>query len=373
MVVNEQLTQAGVPVLYVQGPSGDSPEDRPVRYILGYVGEKERLLTAERTQRGKVAAALRGKMPVGTGRGLYGYRYDKDARKRTIWEPEAVVVRRIFDWVCKGMSAYAIASRLNDEQVPTKTGSYWHPLTVRRLVQNQAYTGVDYYGKEKTKKTKGGHIERSMRPREDWMRVEGFTPALIDDLTFDLAQDLLKGPKARPGRATEPYLLSGHLTCAKCGTGLTGSRMRPRGGTRDYRYYRCRGTGPTSTRPKICTERYVKEDELDDVVWEHVRQVLGHPEVVLEQPQRLQSGEPDDFSEEVKRLEGAIRDCEHRQRQLVYLYSHEAIDDQYIDEQAKAIKVRQGELEQELADLLQRQDHHVDAQRLTSQLQEFCE
>ena len=96
MVVSEDLANDGVQLLFVQGPSGDSPEDKLVRYILGYVGEKERSLIAERTTRGKVAVAKNGRMPVGTGLGLYGYRYDKQTKKREVLDQEATTVRNIF-------------------------------------------------------------------------------------------------------------------------------------------------------------------------------------------------------------------------------------------------------------------------------------
>ncbi len=70
--------------------------------------------------------------------------------------------------------------------------------------------------------------------------------------------------------------------------------------------------------------------------------------------------------------ENAIRECQRRQRQLVYLYSHEAIDNQYIDEQARAVKARQLEIEQDLDELLKQRDSKVDAQLLASHLREFC-
>ena len=61
-----------------------------MRYILGYVGEKERALIAERTARGKRAVAEKGRMPTGTGRGLYGYHYDSTKKVRTVLEIRGV-------------------------------------------------------------------------------------------------------------------------------------------------------------------------------------------------------------------------------------------------------------------------------------------
>ena len=127
MVVSEDLAALGVQVLFVEGPSGDTPEDKLVRYILGYVGEKERALIAERTTRGKRAVAAKGKMPTGTGRGLYGYNYDPASKERAILEAEATVVQKVFSLVAGGMSAYQVAQQLNQQGIPTKSGSNGTP------------------------------------------------------------------------------------------------------------------------------------------------------------------------------------------------------------------------------------------------------
>ncbi len=89
MTLTEEFSSAGVELLFVQGPSGDAPEDKLVRYILGYVGEKERAQITERTNRGKVATARQGRMPTGTGKGLYGYNYQKETKRRTVSEFES--------------------------------------------------------------------------------------------------------------------------------------------------------------------------------------------------------------------------------------------------------------------------------------------
>ena len=41
----------------------------------------------------------------------------------------------------EGVSTYQIALRLNDLDIPTKGGCKWHPLGVRRILQNRVYTG----------------------------------------------------------------------------------------------------------------------------------------------------------------------------------------------------------------------------------------
>jgi len=39
-----------------------------------------------------------------------------------------------------------MAEQLNREGMPTFSGKRWHPLTIKRMVANEAYSGIGYYG-----------------------------------------------------------------------------------------------------------------------------------------------------------------------------------------------------------------------------------
>lgn len=132
MVLSEEITQQRVALLFVHGPSGDSPEDKLLRFIFGYKSEAERRDITERTMRGKRQTAKNGKLPTGSGRGLYGYRtrWDTDVKTgkpistvREIIDEEAEIVRRFFSLFNDGLSAYGVAKTLNQESIPTKGGT----------------------------------------------------------------------------------------------------------------------------------------------------------------------------------------------------------------------------------------------------------
>ena len=183
---------------------------------MGYVGEKERQFIAERTMRGKVSTAMNGRMPVGAGSGLYGYEYDPRAKRRIVLDTEAAVVKNIFSWASQGVSLYQIATRLNSQDIQTKNGSQWHPLTVKRMLTNSAYTGVDYYGKTSSRKKPGGGRTLKTLPKEDWIRIEGFTPPIVDESVFALVQERLKEPSNRRIKSATAYLLTGFVVCGEC-------------------------------------------------------------------------------------------------------------------------------------------------------------
>ena len=120
----------------------DSSEiGRLINYIRGFASKLEAEKIKERTMRGKRARLKEGRLPQGTGVGIYGYDWDEEAKKRVINKSEAVVVRKIFDMVIDSYSCFHIARELNREGILTKTRKQWHPLTIRRLLMNPAYHG----------------------------------------------------------------------------------------------------------------------------------------------------------------------------------------------------------------------------------------
>lgn len=102
---------------------------------------------------------------------MFGCDYDRDAKVRTINESEANVVRMMFRWASEGVNAYRIAARLNERNIRTKRGRQWHPLSVKRILKNRAYTGVQFYGEYRYRKLRGGKREVTRRPASKVIRI----------------------------------------------------------------------------------------------------------------------------------------------------------------------------------------------------------
>ena len=115
--------------------------------LRAFVSEVEREKIAERTMRGKLERARSGRLPQGTGKGCYGYIYDRGTGKRTVMPEQSTVVRRIFDEFLSGTSIVRIANRLNDEGYTTFTGSKWHPATIYHMLRNDTYAGRSIFGR----------------------------------------------------------------------------------------------------------------------------------------------------------------------------------------------------------------------------------
>ena len=264
-ILAEMCEIAGVLLYVVKGTSGTGIDQKFLRYVEGYVAKKERIKTLERTTRGKMAVLKVGRPPHGWGRGIYGYDYDKETQTRTINESEASIVRRIFESFVTGASYFQIAEELHNEGVPTKARKTWHGLTIRRIVRNQTYTGLDIYGKMRSYAVPGGRRRVVMRPEEDWIYVTDFTPPIIGEDLFARAQARVKDvDRAHSRRHVDRprYWLSGYIFCEKCGNGINGATNN-----RIHRYYRCRGVYKTITGPPTCDAKSLRADELEEAVW----------------------------------------------------------------------------------------------------------
>ncbi len=120
-----------------------TPMGEMVFAILAGMAQQEHRAIAERTMAGKREKALAG----GYTGGPAPLGYARDERGGLVLAPdEAETVRRIFALRRGGRSPYAIAQRLNAENVPTKRGGKWYPATVRYILENARYRGmVEYY------------------------------------------------------------------------------------------------------------------------------------------------------------------------------------------------------------------------------------
>ncbi len=96
-VLFDEVEQAGARLEFVTEKFEDTAIGRFILAARAFIGEVEREKIAERTMRGKAERARSGKIPQGTGKGIYGYSYNRETGKREIIPDQARVVRRIFE------------------------------------------------------------------------------------------------------------------------------------------------------------------------------------------------------------------------------------------------------------------------------------
>ena len=111
-------------------------------------------------------------------------------------------------------------------------------------------------------------------------------PALVEVETFELAQEQLEKNKRHAARRTlEPTLLQGMLVCARCGYALY--RTSTRTSKRKLYYYRCLGSDRyRHLKGRVCPNRPLRQDYLDEKVWTAVMKLLQDPELVRAEIER---------------------------------------------------------------------------------------
>jgi len=259
VILMQDLEKYGVALEAITDTVDNSETGKLIYYIKGYAAKLDATRRRDATGRGKRALLRQGRLPQGTGKGLFGYTWDKTAKKRMINPQEVDIARDIFLKTTSGQSLLSIATELNHKGIPTKTGANtkWHPLTIKRIVTNPAYYGMTIFNRtHRFNKTK-----TQIRPKEEWIELPDITPAIIDRALFDKAQNALKQVRSHSGKAIADYPLRGHVYCPECGSRLTGTLLGHK-----YRYYQCSGTKPTATRNSFCKEPYIKAGWLDKLL-----------------------------------------------------------------------------------------------------------
>jgi DNA invertase Pin-like site-specific DNA recombinase len=152
VIVLEEFARLGVAVFFADAPNiDDDPQARLLTQVQGVIAEYERAKIAERYRRGKLWRSRAGEIIA--WKASYGYRRVARSADRVahleVFEPEAQVVRRVFDdYVASGHSTREIARRLNSDRIPTATGkAVWGTSAIGRMLHNEAYVGRVYFNK----------------------------------------------------------------------------------------------------------------------------------------------------------------------------------------------------------------------------------
>ena len=302
VLLTEEFCRHGVETVFLKSAAAETPEERLMLQFQGMIAEYERAQIAERTRRGKRYRAKAGCVNVLCG-APYGYRYIKKSEHSQAYydivEAPAEVVRKIFAWYTQELlSIGAIARRLNEARIPTRSGrGLWERSTVWGMLRNPAYQGSACFGKTeicarqrvtRPLRQKGGYSRRcsSSREKERSQWIEIVVPALVSPAIFASAQERLAQNKQRSLRNTqEPTLLQGLLVCEQCGYALY--RTSTRTTRRQIKYYRCLGSDRyRHLRGPACSCRPIRQDYLDDLVWQEVLRLLRTPQLIQAELER---------------------------------------------------------------------------------------
>jgi site-specific DNA recombinase len=385
VLILDELARLGVAVRFTDAPGldPDDPQARLLTQVQGVIAEYERAKIGERYRRGKLFRSRAGE--VISRKAPYGYRRvprgpDGPARLE-IFEPEAAVARRIFAERAAGTTIRQICRQLNEDAVPTPSGSraVWGTSTLNRLLRNEAYIGRVYYNRTETvPDRRPGHRTRQVpRPRAEWIAIS--CPAIITEDTFQAAATVSYDNAKWSPRRAEPgaWLLRGLVKCGPCGVGTNCHKMRGRNGTW-HRYYYCHNHDPLRAggQDRRCPERNIRADALDEFVFSQVRAALLDPALLLagEQAIAVHAPAPDDqlLAAELARLDRRLESARGEHNRLIDLYQAGLIDMPGLQRRAAAITARQRELEHKRTSLAGQRAELARGNRLRHGVEHFA-
>jgi site-specific DNA recombinase len=392
----DELTKAGVEVVFLNHTISDSPEDELLLQMQGMIAEYERAKILERSRRGKRHAARRGSVNVLSG-APYGYRYiskqeGEGQARYEILEEEASVVQQVFQWIGRdGISIGEVRRRLHDQGVKTKTGKdWWDRATIWAMLKNPAYKGSAAFGKTRVGKRlpqlrpQRGQAEQPRKSHStyDTLPEEQESipvPALVEEALFDaVAEQLVENKRRnRQGGRGAKYLLQGLLQCACCNYSYYGkqlSRSGRHGKKVDYAYYRCIGTDAYRfAGERVCDNKQVRTDLLEESVWDDICQLLRDPDRVrLEYERRLEGGSQQAFARR-KQLETTIHKVQRAIARLIDIYEEGLLTKEEFEPRIRASKSRLSKLQEEEMTLFAEQSEQAQLHVVIDHLEAFQE
>lgn len=389
----EELNGCGVEVVFLNHPVSDSPEGQLLLQVQGIVAEYERAQILERSRRGKWHAARHGSVNV-LGRAPYGYRYvsvggaGACAAYEIVLE-QAGVVRQIFSWIGRDrLSIREVCRRLQNQGICTATGQgRWSRNSVWAMLKNPAYKGLAAYGK-----TRCGPMRPRLRPQrggsmpprhacsiysvspEQWISIP--VPAIVEPEWFDAVQEQLaeNQRRQRQRRRGGRHLLAGLLVCGTCGHAYYGkpiSRQAAHGKERSYAYYRCIGSdAQRSGGQRLCWNRQVRTDRLEEAVWQDVCSLLREPQrLAREYERRLAQPDPDKPLGSLKALTQKVQRGIGR---LIDAYENGLIERAEFESRLGPARKRLQQLNDQIAALAAERTRLQDLQLVVGQIETFA-
>jgi len=326
----------------------DSPEGDLMFGFIGGYAEYERQVIRKRTMNGKRRRAEDG---IQTSRSIppFGYhvptradilRQDytlADIGRYVIVEPQATLVRNMYEWYAEGRySLAAFARHLNSEGIPPpRGGKFWRESAIRFILSNPVYKGEAAYGRhtKRLDETRVGQPHaltgkpitspNVYKLSDDFIPIP--CPAIVSEELWDAAQERFKTNKtSQSGNPTRLKMLSGLVHCPGCGGTMVYKPERNRKGIIIPGQYTCQ-THIKKQRLEsewFCDAKTYRQSDAEGAVVTAVLEAVQHPEWIetaLETYRKAKSmpQEVVDYRKELQAIDRALELLEKEQAAAV--------------------------------------------------------
>ena len=372
----DELRRCGVELVFVNRDLAQTPEDQLLLQVQGMVAEYERAKIIERCRRGKLHAARRGSVNVlGGAPTAIATSRPATARRRS-----TMFTCRRWRWSSRcfngsGVERWSIGQvcrRLKTQGIPSPRGKgYWDRSTVWGILNNPAYKGRAAFGKTRLgparPRLRGGRNRREQprdgqscydAPLQEWITIP--VPAIVEEDLFDAVAAQLEENRRRnrEGRRGARYLLQGLLVCTCCQYAYYGKQISlssGKGKRRSYGYYRCVGTDAYRFGgQRVCKNKQVRQDLLDQAVWNDVQALLADPKRIERELERRNSPDPKE-TDTLQKMSMQIQKIERGVARLIDAYGEGLLDKGEFEPRIKSARERLSKTREELQSRFDRQ------------------
>jgi DNA invertase Pin-like site-specific DNA recombinase len=371
-IVFEEMASIGVRVIDCSTNIASDAEGARLLFGVKALVNDEFLQNVRRqTWRGLEGRAIAG---FHTGGKTFGYTTiaepnpsdpEHPRRLPVVDEPEAALVRRVFEMYAAGSTFKNIAATLNVEAVPAphdggprgkrgnKTCAGWGHTTIRAMLANERYVGRWTWNQRKWVRVPGKKTRRAlMRPEAEHVVTELPALRIVSQDLWERVQTRIGSRKPGKGRAPGAgklgsSLLTGLLRCGVCGGAVVIVSRRHKGGA-SYANFGC--TVNRSRGDAICgNARTVSERKVTEAVIGALKTEFTVPDLV----ERFKAVFSEAFSarnsaasssDEVRALERAVQDAEARVRNVTAALARigfsDALADQLATEERRLAEAR---------------------------------
>jgi site-specific DNA recombinase len=181
-------------------------------------------------------------------------------------------------------------------------------------------------------------------------------PALIAPELFEAVREQLDENKKRHrlGQRGVKYLLQGLVVCGHCQRALYGRPVTSvyKGKRHWYTYYRCTGKEPYrfGGGQRLCDNRQVRTERLEQAVWEDVCALLQDPVRLQGEYERRMLGSSTATREELRQTQARLKKAKQAVENLINALAAGLIEAQEFERHVKSARLRVKTLETELAE-----------------------
>ena len=257
------------------------------------------------------------------------------------------------------------------------------------MLQNPAYMGRAAFGKTKADKLKPRvrpqkhSAETPKKPystqrtdRDTWIEIP--VPPIVSEELFQAVQHQLdeNRKRARIGRRGACYLLQGLTVCGHCHYAYYGKKISPATakGKRQYAYYRCTGTDAYRfAGERICDNKQVRTQRLDDVVWGQVSAAIKNPKRLKKEYENRLTRMEDNAQElfDTKALREQKVQLEKGKSRLIDSYASSIIDKGEFEPKIKNLKQKLAQIDGQIEQSAKTESAQYELFLVIDRLEEF--